>query len=74
MNKKKFICPNCKADLKKVGLRNSQEGYKWFDCEINDKGEIEEWKEDDFDARDGGEFYCRDCHQEIDLEDIGLKL
>jgi transcription initiation factor IIE alpha subunit len=73
-NKKKFICPNCKADLREVGLRNSQEGYAWFDCKINEKGEIGEWEETGFDARDGGEFYCSECGEELDLEKLGLTI
>jgi len=72
---KKYICPNCKADLKEVGIRNAQEGICWYDCDIiNDKGELGNWEEDEFEARDWGEFYCGDCNQEINMKKLGLIL
>lgn len=70
---KKFICPFCKEDLRKVGIENLQSGVMVWNCEIiNDKGEIGEWGDEEFEGKDGGDYYCGNCQNELDLEKLGL--
>jgi len=72
---KKFLCPHCGADLEQVGLKNSQRGYMNYNCSIISKtGEIGNWEQEDFETDEAGIFYCAECYEELDLEELGLSI
>ncbi len=65
--KDKHFCPNCKEDLREVGVGYGQQGTQFYNVTIDKRGVV--YKNDEFQADDGGEFYCNDCGDYLGIAD-----
>lgn len=65
---KKILCPECGADLKKVGAISRETAYVNYDWKWNKRKNYFVSKEESIDGGDLEGMFCRECEKEIDAD------